>query len=76
MNENLYDSLGVATTATQAEIRKAYRKLAVQYHPDRNPSTEAQEVFRKITQAYGVLNDQRRDLYDRYGNRTQSDAKV
>lgn len=69
MNENLYDSLGVATTATQAEIRKAYRKLAVQYHPDRNPSTEAQEVFRKITQAYEVLNDPtRRDLYDRYGD--------
>ena len=41
MNKNLYDALGVASTATHAEIRKAYRKLAVQYHPDRNPS-EAQ----------------------------------
>lgn len=69
MNKNLYDALGVANTATHAEIRKAYRKLAVQYHPDRNPSAEAQEVFRQITEAYEVLNDPtRRDLYDRYGD--------
>ena len=69
MNKNLYDALGIVSTATHAEIRKAYRKLAVQYHPDRNPSAEAQEVFRQITQAYEVLNDPtRRDLYDRYGD--------
>ena len=69
MNKNLYDALGVASTATHAEIRKAYRKAAVQYHPDRNPSSEAQEVFRQITEAYEVLNDPtRRDLYDRYGD--------
>ena len=69
MKDNLYDTLGVASTASHAEIRKAYRKLAVQYHPDRNPSAEARELFRTITEAYEVLNDPtRRDLYDRYGD--------
>jgi len=69
MTENLYDILSVSSTASHSEIRKAYRKLAVQYHPDRNPDEAAQDVFRKITQAYEVLNDAtRRDLYDRYGD--------
>ena len=69
MTENLYDILSVSLTASHSEIRKAYRKLAVQYHPDRNPDEAAQDVFRKITQAYEVLNDPtRRDLYDRYGD--------
>ncbi len=69
MTDNLYDILGVASTATHAEIRKAYRKLAVKYHPDRNPDAAAQEQFRKVTQAYEVLNDPtRRGLYDKYGD--------
>ena len=69
MTDNLYDVLGVLSTATHDEIRKAYRKLAVQNHPDRNPSPEAQETFRQITKAYEVIGDpERRSLYDRYGD--------
>ena len=69
MTENLYDVLGIPSTATHEEIRKAYRRLAVQNHPDRNPSPEAQEIFRRITKAYEVVGDpERRGLYDRYGD--------
>ena len=69
MTETLYDILSVSSTVIHSESRKAYRKLAVKFHPDRNPDEAAQEVYRKITQAYEVLNDPtRRDLYDRYGD--------
>ena len=69
MTENLYDVLKLSTTATQEEIRKSYRKMAIQYHPDRNPSPEAEETFQQLTKAYEVLNDpERRSLYDQYGS--------
>jgi molecular chaperone DnaJ len=64
-----YEILQVSKTATKAEIKKAYRKLAMKYHPDRNPDDkEAEEMFKKINEAYEVLsNDEKRSIYDQYG---------
>jgi molecular chaperone DnaJ len=64
-----YNTLGVARAASDAEIKIAYRKLAMTYHPDRNNgSKEAEEKFKTITEAYDVLRDpDKRTLYDRYG---------
>lgn len=67
MAEDLYQILGVPRTASQEEIRKAYRQLAKKYHPDFNPGNkEAEEKFKKITQAYEILGDpEKRAKYDR-----------
>src|SRR5688572_33461355 len=64
-----YQTLGVARDASDEEIKKAYRKLAMAYHPDRNNgSAESEEKFKAITEAYDVLRDpNKRALYDRYG---------
>jgi molecular chaperone DnaJ len=63
-----YALLGVARDATEADIKKAYRTLAMEYHPDRNPAPEAEVRFKEITEAYEVLRDpQKRAAYDRYG---------
>jgi molecular chaperone DnaJ len=63
-----YDLLGVSQDASEAEIKKAYRKLAMEYHPDRNSAPEAEVRFKEITEAYEVLRDpQKRAAYDRYG---------
>jgi len=63
---NFYDILGVTQTATEEEIKRAYRKLALQHHPDKNPNNpEAEQTFKKIAEAYGVLGDsQKRNAYD------------
>lgn len=68
--ENYYDLLGVAKTANEAEIKKAYRKLAMQYHPDRNPDDKsAEEKFKKINEAYAVLSDaDKKRQYDTVGD--------
>jgi len=64
-----YEILQVSKTASKAEIKKAYRKLAMKYHPDKNPGDkEAEEMFKKINEAYEVLSDdKKRALYDKYG---------
>lgn len=64
----LYDVLGVSPTANDSEIKKAYRKLALKYHPDKNPSEEAAEKFKEASAAYEILSDsEKRDLYDQFG---------
>jgi molecular chaperone DnaJ len=65
-----YKVLDVARTATEAEIKKAYRRLAMKYHPDRNPNdTEAEEKFKEAKEAYEVLTDaQKRAIYDQHGH--------
>ncbi len=67
--EDYYDLLGVQRGVTAEDLKKAYRKKAVQFHPDKNPGNkEAEEMFKKVAHAYEVLNDtDKRAAYDRYG---------
>ncbi len=69
MSKDYYDLLGVKRGATEGEIKSAYRKLALKYHPDRNPNDKkAEDTFKQISEAYAVLSDQqKRAQYDQFG---------
>lgn len=71
-----YDILGVSKTADEQEIKKAYRKIALKYHPDKNPDNkEAEEKFKEAAEAYEVLSDaDKRSRYDRFGHQGVSGA--
>lgn len=67
--KDYYDILGVGKNAKKEDIKKAYRELALKYHPDRNAGREAEEKFKEISEAYAVLSDeQKREQYDTYGS--------
>lgn len=70
MKRDYYEVLGVERTASAGEIKSAYRKLALQYHPDKNPgNTEAEEKFKEASEAYACLSDpEKRGRYDRFGH--------
>ncbi|XP_013399008.1 dnaJ homolog subfamily B member 6 isoform X1 [Lingula anatina] len=74
-----YDVLEVSRSAPDAEIKKAYKKMALRWHPDKNPDRkeEAEKKFKEISEAYEVLSDaKKRDLYDRYGKDGLNDADI
>jgi len=70
MKEDYYDILGIGKSATAAEIKKAYRKKAIQYHPDKNPDDpKAEEMFKKAAEAYEILSDpNKKSRYDQFGH--------
>lgn len=70
MNKNPYEVLGVARDATDTDIKKAYHKLVMQYHPDKNPGDKsAEEKFKEVNNAFDILKDpQKRAAYDRFGD--------
>lgn len=68
MGKDYYKILGVPKSAKDDEIKKAYRKMALRYHPDKNKTIGAEEKFKEVAEAYEVLSDKKkRDVYDKYG---------
>lgn len=68
MGKDYYKTLGITKGATDEEIKKAYRKMALRYHPDKNKTIGAEEKFKEVAEAYEVLSDKKkRDIYDKYG---------
>ena len=68
--QDFYELLGVDRQVSEGDLKKAYRKLAMKYHPDRNQGdAEAEAKFKEISQAYDILSDEeKRDAYDRFGH--------
>jgi len=77
MKKDFYEILGVAKSSTQDEIKKAYRKVAMQFHPDRNPGDKAsEEKFKEAAEAYEILSDtDKRAQYDRFGHQAFSQGR-
>lgn len=75
--KDYYSILGVSKSASADEIKKKFRKLALQYHPDRNPGNDAAEAkFKEISEAYEVLSDpEKRQKYDQFGQYWQQAAR-
>ena len=68
MGKNYYNTLGIERHSSEEEVRKAYRKLALKYHPDKNKQPGAEERFKEIAEAYEVLSDpEKRAGFDLYG---------
>jgi len=68
MGKDYYKILGIAKGASDDDIKKAYRKMALKYHPDKNKSANAEAMFKDVAEAYDVLSDKKkRDIYDQYG---------
>lgn len=68
MGKDYYKVLGIAKGASEDEIKKAYRKQALRFHPDKNKSPGAEDKFKEIAEAYDVLSDaKKKDIYDRFG---------
>ena len=69
MPKDYYESLGVSRDIDASGLKKAYRKLAMQYHPDRNDTPEAEEKFKEVSEAYEILSDdEKRSIYDQFGH--------
>lgn len=68
--DSLYQLLEIPKTSTHQEIKKRYRRLALKYHPDKNPNNpEAEEMFKKVSHAHTILTDEKkREIYDKYGS--------
>ena len=68
--QDYYETLGVAKSSSEQEIKKAFRRLAMKYHPDRNPNDKAAEKkFKDINEAYGILSDsEKKAAYDQFGH--------
>jgi len=77
MKKDFYEVLGITKAATQEEIKKAYRKVAMQYHPDRNPGNKAaEEKFKEAAEAYEILGDpDKKSQYDRFGHNAFSGGR-
>jgi molecular chaperone DnaJ len=75
--DDYYKVLGVARDAKPDEIKKAYRRLARKYHPDVNPGAQAEDQFKRISEAFDVLSDpKKRDIYDRYGSYSEATERM
>ena len=67
--QDYYETLGVARNASEADIKKAYRRLAMKHHPDRNPDKASEAKFKEVNEAYAILSDaQKRAAYDQFGH--------
>jgi len=68
MGKDYYKILGLARGASEEDIKKAYKKMALRYHPDKNKAANAEEKFKEIAEAYEVLSDpKKRQVFDQYG---------
>ena len=76
-NNNYYEIFGVTKETSNDDIKKAYKKLALKFHPDKNKSTKAEEAFKKIATAYQTLTDpKKRELFDKYGSEEEYREKI
>ena len=68
MGKDYYAILGIPKGSSDEDIKKAYRKMALKYHPDKNKAKDAEEKFKQVAEAYDVLSDKKkREIYDQFG---------